>query len=63
MTEKSSTGRKQNNRPAMQNTPAADLERALTCCQPIPCGWPLGTRDFRQLSEDWDEERRGWTSL
>jgi hypothetical protein len=35
------------------------------CCNPIPCGFSLGSRQrtFKDMTDDWEEERRGWTSL
>lgn len=63
----------QDPRPPMQNlpgTPAGELERVQSgrlpsCCVPTPCGWPVGVNPgrFKQLLDDWDEERRGWSGL
>jgi len=34
-----------------------------SCCDPVPCGFPVGTRVFKMMTDDWDEERRGWSGL
>lgn len=35
----------------------------LTCGEPVVYDFPLGLRrvTFKEMADEWDEERRGWT--
>lgn len=51
-------------RSVREEDPSDVVNTTPSCCDPVPCGYPVGDPLRRaRMKEEWDEYRRGWSSL